>query len=277
MHITDLIAAAQHCKTDVDVSNLADTFLAPLEAKLPQLTFHNHDYNMEHVRPHTEDDYLEPYFQVDISLEVSCIFVITMCLELRNNKFESMLGTYYMKDGYGLSSQDWEIFDVEDPWDFDLTQNSDSPYDFDSDQLAQFIQTEITRHQIRIMRNAGVDKEVARHIAEQVWQDNPAQTAPLTVYEEAKANAKTRLAHPNPIKADCCVAILPTGEWAGVDSEHDVQFIYLTEWQLSGLNGLTDRMILELSTNMTEENINALIFDIDKDNAETYVELGGKL
>lgn len=55
-----------------------------------------------------------------------------------------------------------------------------------------------------------------------------------------------------------CIAILPTGEWAEIDQNNQIEFVFLTEKQRNMLGDLSDSMILELASGLTEEGINAV-------------------
>jgi hypothetical protein len=57
------------------------------------------------------------------------------------------------------------------------------------------------------------------------------------------------------------IAILPTGQWAVVESDNDVQYVELTDAQLEHIsnNGVSENTILSIDSSCTEENINSIL------------------
>lgn len=57
------------------------------------------------------------------------------------------------------------------------------------------------------------------------------------------------------------IAVLPTGEWAEVESDNDVCFVTLTDKQFNHLSneGASANTILELTAGCTKENINDIL------------------
>lgn len=57
------------------------------------------------------------------------------------------------------------------------------------------------------------------------------------------------------------IAILPTGDWAVVESDNDVQYVEVTDQQLEALlnEDYSDNTILSIDSSCTEENINSIL------------------
>lgn len=57
------------------------------------------------------------------------------------------------------------------------------------------------------------------------------------------------------------IAILPTGQWAVVESDNDVQYVELTDAQLEHINNndVSENTILSIDSSCTEENINSIL------------------
>lgn len=267
MLISDLLNNALQCKTERDVQAVMQSLTNPLEDALrPMVMFQNPDYYMQPLRPMTTDFEEEAYFYIELASPLSPAFFLQQTLELTHGELLLSSSTLYMKDRLGFSSRDWEEYEGEAPWKIDPS--------FKVQDLIVLIRGRFKYFQAKLLRDVGVDPHIAEHLVENDWE---ALSTPADIHDEAKANAQTLIAEPNPLERSCCVAILPTGDWAGVESEDDVQFVHLTEWQMSALNGLTENMILKLDPNMTEENINDLIFEWPVDNETMFMELGGKL
>lgn len=58
------------------------------------------------------------------------------------------------------------------------------------------------------------------------------------------------------------IAVLPTGDWAQVESENDVQIVELTPKQFHYIceHGCTENQMLELAESCTESNIDSILF-----------------
>lgn len=156
MKAKSLLAKAALCKTDADAAKLLETMQRVFGNAKP----------LAHLPINNEESYMEadgPFVRFELNREISDHFVTMIRPEIRDGELVVCVLTNQMKDGHGLSSQDWGVVDGLD----------EEVIKADPDQtVAQLAKraTElaIADHRLLIER-VGVPFEVARVTAEKSW------------------------------------------------------------------------------------------------------------
>lgn len=156
MNVQTLLDQAAQCKTDSDAQDLCLAMQAAFteSGPLSHLPVYNPDFNMEDAGP---------YVQFELNRVITEYYITAIKPEIRDGKFAVVVRTYFMKDGHGMQSQNYDIVDG-----FDEEVIEGEP-DQTIEELAQRAkELALTDHRLLIER-VGVPESAAREAALASW------------------------------------------------------------------------------------------------------------
>lgn len=160
MKVKTLLALANRCTNDTDAEALLDKLRDAFSKTraLRNLSETNPDSSMEGL-----PNQGTPLVRYDLNHELSSQFIILIQPEIRDGKMCVTVATNHMKDGFGLQSQDWDVFG-------DLEEVIEADSEMTLAQLAQAAKHEALEQHAELLQAAGlVTNKAALRIAKTCW------------------------------------------------------------------------------------------------------------
>jgi hypothetical protein len=156
MKAKSLLAQAARCKTNADAAKLLETLQRVFgnAKQIAHLPIRNEDYSMEGDKP---------FVRFEMHREISDHYVSEIRPEIRDGELVVCVVTNHMKDGHGLSSQNWHVVDGFD--EEVITADPDQTVAQLAKRASEFA---IADHR-RLIERVGVPHDLAVVTAEKSW------------------------------------------------------------------------------------------------------------
>lgn len=155
MKIKTLLSKALRCKSQADADNLLGTLTDVFSAHRL----------VSHLETANNEAYMEeagPLVRFELNRVISEHYITMVRPEIRDGKLVVVVVTNHMKDGLGMSSQDWEVVDemevvIEPTEDQTVAQ-----------VVRQAVDCALADHQ-ELIERVGVPPAIAKKTARQSW------------------------------------------------------------------------------------------------------------